>query len=334
MSSDQSLLTDALAVSNRRSFLRRAGLASVAGAVAPALAPLFAPSTAQAAQTPSASLDLAILNFALNLEYLEAQYYTYAVTGGSLEQAGIATAGGDGTAAGTVAIKANPQVPFADEFIAQYAAEIATDEQNHVKFLRQTLGANAVAQPNLDLLNSFNGLAQLAGLGDSFDPFASDLNFLLGAFVFEDVGVTAYRGAAPLIYNTAAYIPAASGILAVEAIHAGTIRAILYNMGQEQILTTNVVNPNPPPVIIPDIVTMVQAISDARDGVDNVKKDKDQGIADDAGNANIAPTDKNGLAFARSTNQVLRVVYGMTSASATTPSAGTFFPNRMNGVIR
>jgi hypothetical protein len=159
---------------DRRSFLRRAGLG--AATLIPGAGLL---SAGQARADPAwpfgfinETLDDDILNFALNLEYLEAKYYLYATTGSGLAAAGI---GVDGKGKqGSVIIKPNPKVPFSDSVVQQYAEEIAQDEATHVKFLRSALGDMKVAQPEIDLLNSFNTLAQAALGVPTFDPFASD----------------------------------------------------------------------------------------------------------------------------------------------------------------
>ena len=143
-----------------------------------------------------------------------------------------------------------------------------------------------------------------AGAPQTFDPFADEVSFLLGAFVFEDVGVTAYKGAARLLTNPDV-LEAAAGILAVEAYHAGTVRTVLYSRG---------------------VFDPVQKISDLRDAADG-PGDLDQGLVL-GGTANIVPTDANGLAYSRTAAQVLNIVY-LGGASA---NFG-FFPNRLNGLI-
>lgn len=261
----------------------------------------------RSATAQSSVSDSDILNFALNLEYLEAQFYTLATTGKTIDQLGIDITGGNGAAGGTVTVKANPMVPFATPLLQQFAGEIATEEQNHVKFLRAALGTGAVAMPNVDLLNSFNALAQAAGLGSSFDPFASETNFLLGAFIFEDVGVTAYNGAATLISNST-YLDKAAGILAVEAYHAGSIRLRIFQAGAgAQAAST--------------------AIAATRAKLDGTNDD-DLGVGVSAGAATIVDADQNAIAFARTTTQVLNIVYGGGS------SGGAFFPNGLNGNIK
>ena len=60
-----------------------------------------------------------------------------------------------------------------------------------------------------------------------FSPYTSDNNFLVGAYVFEDVGVTPLIMEAASRITSPANLATAAGILAVEAYHAGLIRTTM-----------------------------------------------------------------------------------------------------------
>jgi hypothetical protein len=295
---------------DRRRFLKGAGAAGLGvvgvgllGSVAgPAVSALAADAKPEAADAANAISDGAILNFALNLEYLEAEFYSHAVYGHGLP---ASLTGGKGRSGPVVGGRA---VHFASPGIRQFATEIARDEYDHVRFLRGALGGAAVSRPAINIRQAFTAAATAAGLikpGHVFDVYANEDNFLLGAFIFEDVGVTAYKGAAPLISNKT-YLGAAAGILAVEAYHAATIRTVLYQRG---------------------LAKDADAISRARDSLDGPSHD-DQGPTID-GVANIVPTDGNGLVFGRTPGQVLNIVY-LTPKVA---NAGGFYPNGVNGQL-
>lgn len=308
---EQKFITNAIARSaenslDRRNFFRAAGFTSfgVGAAVLAAGAPGLATSAEAAESAPS---DGAILNFALNLEYLEAEFYLRAVTGSGLSDdmtTGTGTPGG---------VSGGRAVPFSKSVFKRAAGEIAMDEKSHVAFLRSALGAAAVSRPEISLDSSFTDAARAAGLvgpTEKFDVFANEVNFLFGAFLFEDVGVTAFKGAAPLISNKT-YLEAAAGLLAVEAYHAGVIRSALYALG----------------IGVPSVYSSVQALSDARDSLDG-PTDDDQGIGTRT-MVNLVPTDDNGLAFSRSAGQVLNVVY----LNPDDVTSGGFFPAGVNGEI-
>ena len=284
----------------RRDFLKNVGF-GVAGAALVGTATAALSTASHAAPTSDAdTLDMDILNFALNLEYLEAEYYLRAVFGHGLEDADIDGDSELGTLGG---VTGGALVPFVSNAVRSYATEIALDELKHVRFLRGTLGASRVPRPTINLRDSFNTLAVAAGLGASFDPFASEDNFLLGAFVFEDVGVTAYKGAAPLVQDKGV-LTAAAGLLAVEAAHAGSIRTVLYSRGRFT-ETTKIAN-------------LRKALSGAND---------DDGLGESDFTI-LTPIDNNGLAYSRTPRQVLNIVYGGANATK-----GLFFPNGMNGNI-
>jgi hypothetical protein len=287
---------------SRRGFLGTA-TTSVAGLAVAGMMGL--PEKARA----GAVTDADVLNFALNLEYLEAEYYQRGVFGMGLSPSQVS---GPGYTTGVISTPPTARVTFTDSYIQQYAQEIATDELNHVLFLRSALGSAAVGEPQINIGTAFDTLAQAAGIGSSFDPYSSQTNFLLGAFIFEDVGVTAYHGASIHLSNPANLL-AAAGILGTEAYHASEVRTLLAGMANA--------TPNS------GIYRTTTQISTLRDQLDGPGRD-DQGILVKSV-LNIVPADTNSIVFARTTTQVLSIVYGNTAAAP-----GLFYPMGMNGTIR
>lgn len=289
---------------------RRTFLSALAGVGAAALA------GGRAARAQSTGVtDIDILNFALNLEYLGSEYYTYATTGSGIEALGIPVTGTNtgGGNPGPIIIKSNPMVPFVTANIKQYAADLALDEQKHLMFLRNTLmslGATPVARPTLDLMTSYNALSSAAGLGSSFDPFLNETNFLLGAYILEDVCVTAVHGAVTLIQSKAV-LAGGGGLLGVESYQAAMIRTKLYQLNQGP--ATN-------------------AISNLRRMLGG---SVDYGVADGplnqgpSGTSSIVLTDNVAMVGARTPRQILNIAYGMVNATS-----GGFFPAALNGNIR
>ena len=283
---------------NRRGLLGvgSTGLAALAALAAGGLAATSTPAHAQSVT------DADVFNFALNLEYLEAEFYLRGVTGSGLTATDVTGIGTPGNVTGGSA------VPFRSSYLQQYFTKIAVDELTHVRFIRTVLGSSAAARPAIDFTAAFTNLAIAAGLitpGQTFNPFADEISFLVASYVFEDVGVTAYAGSAALITNpdNLAY---AGSILAVEAYHAAAVRSLLANLGGGQ--ATN------------QISALRATLSGRADDVGVVIPDN---------NFNFVPVDDQGQAFRRTPRQVLNIVYGAQNAAS-----GLFFPAGMNGTIR
>ncbi len=136
------------------------------------------------AQSADFGNDVDVLNYALTLEYLEAEFYRQGNESGLL-----------------------------DGQEAQYLQQVGADEAAHVDGITQTinqLGGMPVEAPGVDFGGAF----------DSRDTY------LETAFTFENLGVSAYLGAAGFIKEKA-ILQAAAGIFGVEARHAAVIGNLL-----------------------------------------------------------------------------------------------------------
>lgn len=191
---------------SRRAMLGALGGGAIAGAAA-----LTMPMTPAVAK--SGPTDAEILNFALNLEYTEAEFYTYAVTGQGIEAMGLAT-DGKGTYGPTTGGR---KAEISDPILRAVAEELAFVERQHVKLLRSVLGRAAIAKPAINL----NGL----GIG-----FANEAEYLTVSRYMEDTGISAYAGASTLIQSKV-ILGTAARILGDEAYHMGNIRLMIAQKG-------------------------------------------------------------------------------------------------------
>jgi Ferritin-like domain len=279
---------------NRRAFVRNAGLATaaIAGAVAvggklgvldkiPGINKTGL--IAQAVKAGSIT-DVDILNFALNLEYLEAEFYTVVTTGKTIEQSGIAITGTGKQGPTTGGAKVNLEI-FGDDKeptgkLQAIVQEITFDEQQHVMLLRSALGADAIAKPTINL----------SALGTGFQGYR---HFTALARAFEDVGVSAYGGAAPLI-SSKEILGTAARIALTEAYHAGNLR-------------------------------LVAAVDDAPTfAVDS------QDILPPPSGKQYFTVNSQALSLVRTPGEVLAIVYHNSTPGAT---GGGFFPDGVNGAI-
>lgn len=258
---------------NRRSLLKKIGIATAATGAALATGGL------KLSADPSSPTVVDVLQFALNLEYLEAEFYTTATMGKTIDEVGIGISG-SGRSGPTTGWH---QVNFSNStvFTGTVANQIGNDERNHVTLLRTALsnaGIEPIAKPEINL----------AALG----AVTNEALFLTVARVFEDIGVSAYGGAAQLSSVTSSpYIGTAARILAAEAEHVANIR-----------------------------------LQVARLAIATSKLDSVDIIPPPSGTYFFSVDPSTGLTAIRTPGQVLYLAYNAANATS-----GGFFPNGVNG---
>jgi len=166
---------------SRRNVLKGAGAALAALVVGAALDPI-GQGHAYAAATLQSMSDLDILNFALTLEHLEAEFYTMAVASGKLSGQALTV-----------------------------LTSVRDHEIAHVDQLTK-------------VVTQLGGTPAAKAASYTFGDMSTQDAILKTAETLEGVGVGAYTGAAALIKDKQAILPAAASIEQVESRHFAAIR--------------------------------------------------------------------------------------------------------------
>ncbi len=306
---------------NRRRFLSTLAAASAVATVGGALAGRTAQAQTAAALPPVVD----VLNFALNFEFLEAEFYSYGFNGQTL-QANIA-ASAAATAAGKTPLIANaptvtsnvlagtePTVTITDPTQLAILGGLLQDEAHHINLLQQniiTLGGTPITEPVLDY-----------SAGGKMAAVTSPTLFFAAARQFTALGNSAYAGSAVDLVSNTSVLEAAAQILGAEGQHLGAINYLCIALGignppdlqidAQDVYPGEAQNPGYPAVFT---VTPIGAVPYT--------------------SANATPP---ALGIVRNTSQVLGVVYGVSTPTTTNPAAGTvkggFFPQGVNGNIK
>lgn len=280
---------------NRRNFIAALGMTGAA-AGAGMISGCSTNSVSPAKTTSSAQTD--ILNFALNLEFLEATFYSFITQGADLSASLVANSGAVTNAPAKLVFTGNNASQITD-----LLNEIYYDEKSHVTTLLSLLGSSAIARPAINL-------GAYATISTS--------NAISIARMLEDVGVTAYAGAASALSTS--NITFASQILGAESFHSGALRLVSIQ---------------------------TSATYDKADSLDVAPFDPGSASAAaagptangaffaTAGASSATATYPAGMAFTRTTSQVLSILYGSGgSAAGSGTSSGGFFPSGVNGNIK
>jgi len=258
------------------------------------------PLTEAVAQQAESSTDIDLFNFALNLEYLETDFYLRGL-GMTVDEVFRTSFGAP--------VKGGRKVQFSNPAREGMIKNIAGNEVAHIKFVRAITGSQASQRPPIDMDAGFAAVAAAAGLSD-FDPFGNEMDFFLGGMLFEDVGVSVLKGSARKL-RSLTLRESAAGLLGSEGYHMGAIRSVIYKMGDTW-------------------RSRAAAISEFRDRLDG-PQDLDQPPVKVGNMANITPANENGIALGRTPEHALNIIYGNPARGIMT---GGFYPEGFNGRIR
>ncbi|XP_071688528.1 ferritin-like catalase Nec2 [Rutidosis leptorrhynchoides] len=263
--------------------------------------------------------DKNILEFALNLEYLEAEFFLYGSTGKGLDHIQPGLAGGGPPPMGARMARLTP-------LLRNIITQFAFQEVGHLRAIKGKIGGG-IPRPLMDLSSKSFAITISKAFGrpliPPFDPYANDINYMLASYMIPYVGLTGYVGANPKLQSSTAK-QLVAGLLGVESGQDAVLRTLLYNRGAEKVAPYGIT-----------VAEFTDRISGLRNKLGHAGL-KDKGLIVPVtlgvegkmpGNLLIADTDS--LSYGRKPPEILRIVYG--SGKEQVP--GGFFPSGANGTI-
>ncbi|MBA0861161.1 hypothetical protein Goshw_025116 [Gossypium schwendimanii] len=267
---------------------------------------------------PIVADDRDLIQFALNLEFLEAEFFLYGALGDGLDVLAPSLAQGGPPPVG--GRKAN-----LDPVIRRIIEEFAYQEIGHLRAITESVGG--VPRPRLNIsAEAFAALfnrAMNTTLSPPFNPYANSLNYLLASYVIPYVGLVGYVGTIPnLVGRTNRELVAS--LLGVESGQDAVIRTLLYLRANEKVMPYGVT-----------VADFTDRISEIRNRLGRCGM-KDEGLkvpkqlgAENRTTSNILSADADSLSYSRTQPEILRTVYGTGDESR----PGGFLPNGGAGRI-
>ncbi|KAJ8627770.1 hypothetical protein MRB53_021077 [Persea americana] len=264
--------------------------------------------------------DMNLLEFPLNLEFLQAEFFLWGALGKGLDHvASNLTMGGPPPVG---ARKAN-----LDAFTADIITQFAYQEVGHIRALKKHV--EGFPRPLMDLSPScFSNLMDKAfghSLQPSFNPYANSVNFLLASYFLPYIALTGYEGLNPHLQSSNSR-RLCGGLLGVQSAQDAVIRALLYQHASS--------NVEPYGVSVAEFTSKISGLRNQLGHTGN----KDQGIvapssatSEEGKNhvGNLLAENSYSISYQRAPKEILRIMYGKGTASV----AGGFFPNGANGQI-
>ncbi|KAB5521316.1 hypothetical protein DKX38_025635 [Salix brachista] len=267
---------------------------------------------------PVEATDKDLVQFPLNLEFLEAEFFLSGALGHGLDAIEPDFAGGGPPPIG--AQKAN-----LDPVTRKIIEEFGYQEVGHLRAIITAVGG--IPRPLYDLSpEAFARLFDKAAgykLNPPFNPYSNTVNYLLASYAIPYVGLVGYVGTIPYLttYSSRALV---ASLLGVESGQDAVIRTLLYEKAEEKVMPYNIT-----------VAEFTNAISFLRNELAMCGV-RDEGLivplrlgAENRTESNILSADSNSLSYARTQPQILRIIYG--TGSEYRP--GGFLPRGGNGKI-